>query len=96
VPAGWIIIDIYTTIMKMFIPLTDLIFFIAALPYASLSIHNVSEGDLCSKIQHFMFGLSFILFPKLSFRHPTHVGSTVQVNNQPESQVIKWAFRYVS
>jgi hypothetical protein len=30
-------------------------FFTAALPYASSSIRNVSEGDLCSKTQTFIF-----------------------------------------
>jgi hypothetical protein len=35
-------------------PLVNMRFFIAALSYASWSIRNVSEGDLCSKTQHFM------------------------------------------
>jgi hypothetical protein len=31
------------------------IFFVAALPYVDSCICNVSEEDLCSKTQHFMF-----------------------------------------
>jgi hypothetical protein len=38
-----------------FVPCMNFIFFLVTLPYASSSIHNVSEDDLYSKTRTFMF-----------------------------------------
>jgi hypothetical protein len=48
-PAEYIIIDTHMAIKRTFMSRINLRLFVAGLPHASASIHNVFEGDLCSK-----------------------------------------------